>query len=122
MNTQTHTENTHTVLTHSHAIFDQDSAVLLPACFAEGVLAGQCQQGVSPYDLQTHTTLEGLRGLKHTHTEIMNMLPNTNCTGEIIRNHDRLKKYINLLKPQICLIKQATDLNFAGSISSMNKN
>lgn len=41
----------HTRDTHSRAIFDQYGAVLLPACFTEGVLAGQCQQRVSPYDL-----------------------------------------------------------------------
>lgn len=38
-------------LTYTHAIFDQYSAVLLPACFAEGVLTWQCQQGVSPHYL-----------------------------------------------------------------------
>lgn len=43
--------HTHTLLTHSRAIFDQYSAVLLPACFAEGVLTGQSQQGIPPDDL-----------------------------------------------------------------------
>lgn len=58
-------------LTNSYAIFDKYSAVLLPACLAEGVLTGQREESISPDQLQTYPTLLRRPGLKtHTHTRM----------------------------------------------------